>query len=203
MLANCLWEGVESNATLVLLHTEEQDIRFGVSRSAFKPLASQINALSFAVKLQLRNGQPDQSFADFTAGVTDEMPKHVDQHLERFVGNVRELLDALWSSERSDMNRYAREVHEALEQVGKIENFKRRVNEMQQQEFTTWASFVTTVLQLDHEVIPQGSSVKSRVVNLDSVRQQLTQLWHNESVETRRQIAQALRGLADNVENRR
>jgi len=104
---------------------------------------------------------------------------------------------------RSSMNRYAREVHEALEQVGKIENFKRRVNEMQQQEFTTWASFVTTVLQLDHEVIPQGSSVKSRVVNLDSVRQQLTQLWHNESVETRRQIAQALRGLADNVENRR
>lgn len=203
LMAEKLWEGASQEETLVVLErpgSKGQREVFRFTAAGFRSLSGQAQALNFQLAQARAERDPAAENADGVSRVLGSVQDDLDRRFQGLRAALEQQIEALWSGDRAELDRYHDQVRQALEE---LEGLKRRLQDVarfRQTHRTEWVQFRDAVLALDRMTVPEeANALRGEIARLDEIRARLIESWQDESGASRRAAAAELQQLAGNV----
>jgi hypothetical protein len=200
LMADCLWGPENQHETLVVLRTREgAEYRFNAG--GWRPLREQIRTLNIQVVTQRAAGEWREVQLRELDEAAEQIRVNVEDAFAACRQQMRACLDEIWSGPRADVDHHRLQVNEALQIVREIGALQTRIAAFRKEEHQLWSQFRQEVLELDLDLIPRRASrLRGELGELDRLRGQVAELCMEDRRQDPRQVAAALRRLADRLQ---
>nr|VFJ42634.1 MAG: hypothetical protein BECKFM1743A_GA0114220_1000113 [Candidatus Kentron sp. FM]VFJ43349.1 MAG: hypothetical protein BECKFM1743C_GA0114222_1000113 [Candidatus Kentron sp. FM]VFK05505.1 MAG: hypothetical protein BECKFM1743B_GA0114221_1000113 [Candidatus Kentron sp. FM] len=127
LMASALWEDANPQDTLVLLPTKDNKIH-RLAVHGFAPLKDRIQELNFQLAMERSRETPTN--VRLPEALLERVRGDLNEALCVHIKEMDKLLDAIWNRDRANLDRYRREVLQALNDVRQFQEQQRKVEEL-------------------------------------------------------------------------